>query len=55
MTENIYKIKERLREKQAKAKKKSFRERGFNGTQSWLTELDSYYLYKNLYARKENP
>ena len=54
MTEHEYKIKESLREKQAKAKRKPIRPGELNHAQPHLTESELYYLYKNLYARKEN-
>ena len=54
MTEHEYKIKESLREKQAKAKRKPMRTGELNHVQPRLTESELYYLYKNLYQRKEN-
>ena len=50
MTEHERKIKESLREKQAKAQRKPIKP---NSVQPRLTESELYYLYKNLYMRKE--
>lgn len=54
MTEHEYKIKESLREKQAKSKRKPIRAGGMNFAQPRLTESELYYLYKNICQRKEN-
>ena len=50
MTEREHKIKESLREKQAKARSKPIRP---NIVQPRFTESELYHLYKNLYPRKE--
>jgi len=50
MSEREYQIKESLREKQAKARRKPLKP---NIVQPRLTESELYYLYKNLYPRKE--